>query len=224
MPDYFCRITTSSDSLTPLWDKLMGFDIIAYEHKENLLNIHVHFLIKNCTLSTDTLKNYVRKITGTKFKATDWSFKTVYKPHKDASEIPVNDGCITYMSKGHLQPCYKTGFGDTYIEDFKLKWLDYKRTAKQSSLTQYLVKESQAKSKLRQNDMIDEIAKRFELLECQDISNLVKTVRQVVIVENKTVIGRYKIRDYCDTILARTQPERWLSAMTSLITEKNFYI
>lgn len=224
MSDYFCRVSVTSAALSPLWDKLMVFNIIAYEHNENALNVHVHFLIKNFTLSTDTLKLYIRKATGLKFKAADWSFKRFYKPHKDATEIPVNDGCITYMSKGHLEPCFNRGFSDTWIIDFKLKWLDYKRNAKQNALTQYLVKETQAKSKLRQNDMIDEIVKRFELLECQDISSLVKTVRQVVIVENKTVIGRYKIRDYCDTILARTQPERWLSAMTSLITEKNFYI
>ena len=224
MTDYFCRVTTSSETLTPLWDKLMGFNIIAYEHKENILNIHVHFLIKNFTLSTDTLKNYIKKVTGVKFKATDWSFKTVYTPHKDAPEIQVNDGCITYMSKGHLQPCFKTGFSDSYIDDFKLKWLDYKRSAKQSSLTQYLVKETQAKSKLRQNEMLDEITKRFELLQEQDISHLIQIIRQVVIVENKTVIGRYKVRDYCDSILARTQPERWLSSMKTMVTEKNFYI
>lgn len=223
MPDYFCRVSCANAVISPLWDKLEIFNLIAYEHKENDLNIHVHFLVKNFTLSTDSLKGWIRKATGLKFKATDWSFKTKYKPHKEASEITVNDGCITYMSKGHLSPVFNRGFQDSVIEDYKLKWLDFKRSAKQSALTQYLVKETQAQSKLRQNEMVDEITKRFREAPDGTIPTLLTIIRQVVVIENHTILGRYKTRDYVDTVMSRAQPHRWAQSMLAIVTDKGFY-
>ncbi len=222
MPDYFCRVTCSTDKLRPVFEKLSNHTI-AYEHNEDSLNVHTHFFIKDMKESTDTLKNWIRKLVGP-FKATEWSFKTKYKPHKEAQEVPVTDGCITYMSKGKLEPSYNRGFKPEYVEEYKLKWLDFKRSAKQQGLKQYLVKETQQNSKLRQNEMIDEIIIRIDKMreQKQDVfaEDILRLIRQVVIVENKTIIGRYKVRDYFDTINARENPQTWMISMRNYVSYK----
>lgn len=219
MPLFFCRITCPEVKLRPVFEKYSK--LIAYEHNEDALNIHTHFLVET-DLSTDTMKNWVRKLTGMKFKATDWSFKTKYKPHKLAQEIPVTEGCITYMAKGKLEPCYNNGYKAEDIEDYKLKWIDYKRSAKQQALTSYIVKESSAQSKLRQDEMIKEIIKRMEATEQVGTEQIIKIIRQVVIIENKTMLGRYKLRDYYDTIIAHHNPQGWLNKMATMVEFKTF--
>lgn len=213
---YFCRITCASEKLRPIFEKFSK--IIAYEHNEDALNVHTHFLVET-NMSTDTIKNWVRKLTERKYKATEWSFKTKYKPHKLATEVPVTEGCITYMAKGKLEPSYCVGYTDEFILDHKLKWIDYKRSAKQQALTSYTVKESSAQSKLRQDEMITEIIKRMEDKNYTGNGNehILKIIRQVVIVENKTILGRYKVRDYYDTVIARANPTSWLHSMAALV-------
>lgn len=222
MKDYFCRVSATYEELRPLFDRMEN-NLIAYEHSENALNIHVHFLIEDLKESTDTLKNWIRKVTNRKFKADEWSFKTKYKPSKDklAPEIPVSRTCITYMAKGKLEPVYNRGFKEEDILDLKLKWIDYKRSAKQQALTSYLVRESVAQSKLRQDQMMQEIIKRLETLEIDDWQYtpdiVLSMIRQVVIVENKTIIGRYKVRDYYDTVLAHKHPQGWAAKMSTFV-------
>ena len=220
--DIFGRVTCSYAVFSPVTAKLAAnaSEVIVYEHNENVLNVHVHFLIKGLKCSTDTLKNWIRRDTGRKFAATDWSFKTKYKPRKDAPEVPVSDSCITYMSKGKLTPNFSHGFKAEHVEDLLLKWLDYKKEAKQQSLKSYILKESQQASKLRQDQMIAEICKRVDESHDQTPEFILQTIRQVVIVENKTILGRYKCRDYYDTVRSRTNPDQWIVSMRNLVQDK----
>jgi len=221
MANYFCRISCEYELLRPVLEKFPNNIVVAYEHNHNVLNVHTHFLIEGMKESTDTLKNWIRKLTGRTFKADEWSFKTKYRPDKLAPEIPVNRGCITYMAKGKLEPQHVTGITMEDILDLKLKWIDYKRSGKQQALTSYIVKETQAKSKLRQDQMIQEIVKRLKEFAHPKEKDILQLIRQVVIVENKTIIGRYKVRDYFDTIIAIDTPNTWLNSMSSYVTFNN---
>jgi hypothetical protein len=126
------------------------------------------------------------------------------------------------MTKGKLTPSFTHGFKPEYVESYKLQWLDYKRSAKQQSLQSYIVKETQKASKLRQDEMITEICNRLDKMDNPTVENTLKLIRQVVIIENKTILGRYKCRDYYDTVRARANPQTWLTSMTTLVTDKNF--
>jgi len=224
MANYFCRITIPYLEFSSTINRIQDVcnKLIIYEHGEDALNIHIHFLIMGFTKSTDSLKGWIKQATGRKFKATDWSFKTKYKPHKGDKEYDVDENCITYMAKGHLDYKFNYGFTEGFIQEAKLRWLDYKTRARQSKLTSYLVKETAKASKLRQNEMIDEIVKRLRVSQEQTPEVILSLIRQVVIIENKTIIGRYKVRDYYDTIRSIANPGTWLSSMTMLIKDKNF--
>ena len=220
--DIFGRVTVSYDVFSLMTEKLTENcdKFVVYEHNENVLNVHVHFLIKGLKCGTDSLKNWIRKTTERSYKATDWSFKTKYKPDKGSPERSVDDSCITYMSKGKLTPSYVSGYSAIDIESYRLMWLDYKRQAKQQSLTSYIVKETQKASKLRQDEMITEICKRLDNSTDKRPRMIVQFIRQVVIIENKTVLGRYKCRDYFDAVLSRIDPPSWELSMTLMCTDK----
>jgi len=224
MTNYFCRVTTPYSTFIPVINRLQSEceKLIVYEHSENELNIHIHFLIIGFTKSTDSLKGWIKRDTGKNFPATEWSFKTKYKPFKEDKERDVDENCITYMAKGHIDYKFIYGFTDNDVAKFKLNWIDYKTRAKQSKLTSYIVKESAKASKLRQNEMIDEIVRRLAESADNTPEVILSLIRQVVIIENKTIIGRYKVRDYYDTIRSIANPGTWLSSMTMLIKDKNF--
>lgn len=206
------RVTRSYQRLKPFFEKLSEKcdKLVAYQHDESS-RVHVHALVVNCKPSTDTLKNWIREVVG-KVDRSDWSFITQWEGQ------PVNENFIIYMSKGVLAPncCY--GFTDDQIEVYRNAWVTRPKKIRQSRLT-FVVKETTEQRKMRQEDMVKEIVKRYEEFTPErkhDSKELIALIYQVVAVENKNVIGRYKVRDYYDTIMAKVHKEPWLSAMTRL--------
>ena len=168
--------------------------VVVYQH--DATRVHVHALIVGCTVSTDTLKNWIRKEVGQVAKS-DWSFVTAQ-----------NEDFITYMSKGTLAPVFIYGYNDEVIESFKQKWVQ--REAKPKGLVQYRLRlENPTEQKKRQSDMVQEIQLRYRALEDKEASALITLIRQVVVVENKTLLGRYKLRDYYDTVMLLEEPKTW---------------
>lgn len=202
--------------------------MVVYQHEPegNDDNVHVHIYLVNTQVSTDTLKNYIKKFTrvpsdkGNKF----WSFKTEYIPYGSTKPQPLDSGCITYMSKGELQPVFNKGFTQEELDMCRDRWdptvIEKTKKTYQSKLM-YVVKETHKDSKLRQNQMIDEIIKRLrlEIKNDDDVTDnqILLTIRQVVIIEQETICGRYKIRDYFDTVKAKmSSKESWLSSMRNI--------
>lgn len=198
------RLSFSYDRLVVTFDKIKDVcdKVVVYQH--DATRVHVHALVTGLRVSTDTLKNWVRKDVG-QVPKTDWSFTAAQ-----------NDGFITYMSKGCLTPLFVKGYEDSYLEDLKSKWVDQPKKGKQ--LTQYRLKiENPQEQKKRQEDMIKEIVLRYKEsgddIKDPDPSVLITLIRQVVLVENRTVLGRYKLRDYYDSVLAHAAPEKWTRQM-----------
>jgi len=192
------RITKSFADLNDFPTKLAEVCdvLVVYEHEadEDISRTHIHCYADNPQVSTDTMKNWVKKALGTtKFPKTDWSFE-------EAQDV----GFITYMSKGRLDPLLVKGIEADAIVALKDKWVDIpKKTGK----TQYVLKiENPAQQKLRQWEMVEEINRRFQMVDPEasgdPVEKLIRIIRQVVIIENKTVCGRYKFRDYYDTIMS----------------------
>jgi len=217
MPSYFCRIDVSYETFEPMLSYLTEecSKIALYEHHAGQPNVHIHCYMTDYKPSIDTLKRKINVVLQRPRSAPKgnsfWSFKTEYKTDPSLPPKPIDDGCITYMSKGIYEPSFILGFTQEAIQQYKLNWIDFKTKNKQQKLTQYIVKESQQQAKLRQEQLIKLIIER-----CKNdfsIKNILINLRQTVIVENRTIIGRYKVRDYVDTILAHKDANSWLMSM-----------
>lgn len=190
------RISFPFNRLAKVFSKVKDVSqkLVVYQH--DATRVHVHALIVGCTVSTDTLKNWIRKEVGQVAKS-DWSFVTAQ-----------NEEFITYMSKGNLAPVFISNYNDEEIDAYKKKWVP--REAKQKGLTQYRLKlENPTEQKKRQSEMVQEIQIRYRELEDKDSSALITLIRQVVVIENKTLLGRYKLRDYFDTVMLLEEPNTW---------------
>jgi len=205
------RVTRSYTALKPFFEKLVGYSdkLVVYQHDESS-RVHVHALVVNCKPSTDTLKNWIRTVVG-KVEKTDWSFVA-----KDVTE-----NFITYMSKGSLAPMCCHGFTIDQIEAYKMAWEHRPKSFKQQKLT-FVVKETTEQRKMRQEDMIAEIVKRYKELPHPYSKDLIQLIYKVVSIENRNVLGRFKLRDYYDTVMARVENKDWLEAMNQ-ICKKDYF-
>lgn len=198
----------TSDLIKSACDKMMNVceSLIAYEHSEKADNIHVHLLLLKCQVSTDTLKNYIKSSgpvpprAGNKF----WSFKTCDNDLKTP---------ITYMSKGKLDPFIVKGFTQEEINDCKDRWVARAPETSRQGQIQFVVKETPAEAKKRKNDLIN------EMLEDKTIHSTESIVRRIVTVLNKNnvIFGRYTVRDYFDTIMARSHTKTFINAMENFV-------
>lgn len=205
------RVTRSYACLKSFFDKLSANcdKLVAYQHDESS-RVHVHALVVNCKPSTDTLKNWIRANAG-KVEKTDWSFV----------QKEVNENFITYMSKGVLAPSCCYGFTSDQIEGYKNAWENRPKLLKQQRLT-FVVKETPEQRKMRQEDMIAEIVKRYQELPHPYSKDLIQIIYKVVSIENRNVLGRFKLRDYYDTVMARVEHKDWLEAMNQLCKKDYF--
>jgi len=175
---------------------------VVYEHQadDSVNRTHIHAYVENPKVSTDTMKNWVKKTLGVvSFPKADWSF------------VGATDrGFITYLSKGNLDPLFVKGISDDEIRTLKSTWVVQ---PVRKGKVQYILKvENPAQQKLRQTEMVDEIRRRVNDYKGEEYDGkydpvrLVRIIKQVVVIENKTVCGRYKFRDYYDTVMAHESP------------------
>lgn len=112
------RVSEPAAKLSGFYDqvKTVSTQLVVYEHRAS--QVHIHGLIIDCKVSTDTLKNWIRKCLGIKvYDKSKWSFKTEYEGK------PVDYNFITYMSKGSLIPHYTT-LTLSEIEKYKNAWIE----------------------------------------------------------------------------------------------------
>jgi len=196
------RVSRSYDDLKQFCQKLAdACDVcVVYEHEADasVSRTHIHAFVENPKVSTDTMKNWVKKDLNTKsFPKADWAFTSA------------NDrGFITYMSNGHLIPKFFKGIEKSELDLLQTAWVS---RSERPQKTQYVLKnENPEQQRLRQWQMVEEIRKRFTN---GDPDTLVQLIIQVVMVENRTICGRYKIRDYFDTVMATRDPQGYACVM-----------
>jgi len=196
------RVSRPYDDLKLFSEKLADAcdACVIYEHEADasVSRTHIHAFVEGPKVSTDTMKNWVKKaLNVTAFPKADWSF------------VGATDrGFITYLSKGNIDPKFFKGISDEDIRTLKTAWVQREERPKK---TQYVLKnENPEQQRLRQWEMVEEIRKRFTN---GDSDTLVKIIIQVVMVENRTICGRYKIRDYFDTVMATRDPQGYANVM-----------
>jgi len=114
------------------------------------------------------------------------------------------------MSKGRLDPLLIKGIDADACRQLRDKWVE---PPVRKGKTQYILKvENPAQQKLRQTEMVDEIRRRVNDYKGEEYDGkydpirIVRIIKQVVVIENNTVCGRYKFRDYYDTVMAHESP------------------
>lgn len=205
------RISKPFSDFTEFFKKL---DQVAVRHvwfqHDVPNNIHIHGLVVGCTVSTDTLKNYIRKDVGN-MKSTEWSFKSAN-----------DENFITYMSKGTLLPVVSKGYTDAEIVDYTSKWVPVEK--KKRSMVQYKLKiENPTQAKIRQNELMDMVRQRCKEKRIITPEGILEEIRQVVYIEHKTIVGRYKIRDFYDYVIGTSdRPDKWIDTMMKIISVREY--
>lgn len=195
------RVSRPYDDLKKFCEKLAdACDVcVVYEHEadEAISRTHIHAFVENPKVSTDTMKNWVKKaLNTTAFPKADWAFTGA-----------TDRGFVTYMSQGHLIPKFVKGIEKSEMDILRAAWVTREQ---QPRKTQYILKaENPEQQKMRQWEMVTEIRRRIRIPPeketnegLYDTSRVCNIIRDVVIIQNRTLCGRYKFRDYYDTVMA----------------------
>lgn len=149
------------------------------------------------------------------FPRSDWVFDNELRDERKA---------ITYASKKDLQAKFNKGYEASFIAECSAEYLPPDEYVKRNGKVQFkVVTEKPEVSRKRQNDLLDEMIRRYKshyqmdkYIENQSYPMDSKAViREIIEVlnENRVIFGRYKVRDYYDTICARMWVGRFQNMM-----------
>lgn len=205
MVDLAVRVTRKYDDVFDWVDSIKSSKICIYEHEADteVSRTHIHMLIMGCELKPDSLKARYKKLYGN-IDAKDWSFKTA----KD-------EEFITYMSKGKLVPKLTKGYTVAEIQSYTEKWVEPKTMLKlEDGKFVRDINEPGQKTKIQ---LLEQM--RSRLCGTDSTRDILKAIRKVLI-ENKVVIGQYKMLDYYDSLMMYEKKDDWLCAMERKINSR----
>nr|WPR18776.1 MAG: hypothetical protein [Chemarfal virus 221] len=204
MTNYAIRISRSASVLSKVFEKMKttGEMFVAYEHPEEG-NVHCHMLLMGCSVSTDTLKNYIKKEIGN-VERTEWSFKS-----------GADKDFISYMSKGKYDTVYVSGITADEVAVYKAKGYDKKAIRLEGG---HLVKPIKEGLKKTKRELIELMLTKVEVANVSTLE-LLKVIRSVLM-QNNEVLGNYKVMDYLDALMMYGDKHRWLDNMVSLYDKR----
>jgi hypothetical protein len=183
----FIRITRGYEQVKEWVNKVADNSVscIVYEHTgEKTKKVHIHLLVEGAKVSTETLKRWLSSGPMDMYARSDWSFKEKY------DNKPVDRGCITYMSKGHLDPVFVRNIDDQTIYELKNKWVVYKGNNDKPDTN----KATQYQMLLEMVDIVK--SNGVDLCEVSAVFRVIsQTLRKY-----QMVTSLYKMRDYYDSI------------------------
>lgn len=211
---FFCRLTKSYDELTGLFHKLTEESrvLVVYQHDadEKVSRTHVHYYI-DTDISQDTIRNRVKKHLGYTPERNDWSFKTTY----GKQGLPVDETCITYMSKGKLSPKWCHGIDDSDVDRLTNSWVEptVSVVLKNGRL------ETETPARPTEFEMVQEVVRWAKENDIIDDASVVARIRYVL---NKYRLkcGMYKVVDLFDTFMRYHDPNRFDRSVLGLISKR----
>lgn len=170
------RFFDSILSISGSYDK-----VIAYRH-EIPGNNHYHGLLENYRDTPEWFRKKIKKLFNLESKA---QYSCKYK------DISCN--FISYMSKGKLDPVINIGYDPILVSELKALGYDAKETLKTE------------KTKWDYYEMMRGRIHTMGLYPIHDYEKVVEVIRKVLM-DNKQVIGFYKIKDYYDMLMLSESP------------------
>lgn len=188
--------------------------VAVYEHEadEWVKRTHIHGIIMNCSRKEDTLRNKIFKPNWKK----DYQLAKTYKKCDENGVVqvyPVDDGYITYMSKGHLDPMYVKGYIPERIKELKEAWVDYEKPENKTE-------QSKDKKTMTVYDHCEAIAKDMEELVGDYHLNV---IAKIIKYQNSKRIktNTYQVRDWYDTIVSQLKPNDYKNMVWNLIKKRD---
>lgn len=223
--NYAFRVTESYDNLSKFVDDLAGVSekLAVYEHSEPDKRTHIHGYVEGVTVSTDTLKNWIKKALNVKaFPKSDWEFATKISKGTKAGQV-VDQDSLVYFHKGKYPLKFNKGFTEEFIKEQHSKSYTPTEYVGKSVKTQYkLVCENSSQKKIRENDLIKlmiDKAKVHKQWALNRDTAIIESIKDVL-VETKTICGVYKAVDYYDTICAREWSGTWFNQFANILEKR----
>lgn len=209
MPYTFsARISRSYDDVFDWVDAIKCKSIAVYEYEadEEVSRTHIHMIIRDSEVNTDALKTRYKKLYGGIDK-TDWMFKY---------GVTDDNKFITYMSKGKLAPKLTKGYEISDIEKATAEWVDPTKTNLRLEDGKFVrdVNEPNQKTKTQ---LLEQM--RSRLSGTDTTREILKIVRKTLI-DNKCVVGMYKMMDYYDSLIMYERKEDWICGMEMKINSR----
>lgn len=227
---WFVRVHRTYEELEPWVQNLAEKcdKLVVYEHEadEEVNRLHCHLMIIGYKTSDETMKAQLTKVLGQRPEKTDWAWDP---------EVRSEESTIAYMSKKDLHAKFVKGVSADMIAECSAKYVPKSEYGKRQGKTQYsVIAEKPEVSKKRQNDLLDEMIKRYKdmypmdkYIDTESYPFCSKAVLRVIIEvlnDNRTIFGRYKVRDYYDTICARMWASKFQNmvlTMMGFVTKEN---
>jgi hypothetical protein len=130
-----------SGSFIEFSNKCQTFVVYEHEKDEDVSRTHCHMLIE-----TDEVESEIRKQVAQSNKSnlkgnSLYMLSTEYKDKKRGKAKLIDDGLITYMSKGNLQYKYNKGCTEEFIKTCTMLWKNYKDVKEDTIEAEKLTKE-----------------------------------------------------------------------------------
>jgi len=209
MNEFRARYHYTAEQILPFLKGLDADRIFAVQHDadDDVNRTHVHVYIENCTIDKAGQKKRLTAQLGHTPKRSDWAYG-------DGPTESVR-GYVKYMLKGKYEPFFVKGVFEEDLDELRAEWVEPKDNKK----IQYKIRvENPVQAKARQADLMDQVMKRY--IE-NERKGLIEIIRQVVYVEHKTIVGRYKIRDYVDYVRGQTHAKVWVETMENFCQFKD---
>lgn len=203
--DLAVRISRSYEEVYDWVNDLTADKILVYQHDadDEVKRTHIHMLLIGSTLKPDALKARYKKLYGN-IEAKDWSFK------KSDGDVKY----ITYMSKGIIPPSFSKGYTVSEIEEYTKQWVDKTNLKLENGKFVRDINEPNQKTK---HQLLEQM--RSELCSTNTTRDILKIIRKVL-VQNKVIIGQYKMMDYYDSLMMYDRKEEWLEGMERKILSR----
>lgn len=220
--NYAFRVTSTYESLSKFVKDVSDVcEVLAvYEHNEPDKRPHIHGYVEGLTVSTDTLKNWIKKALNVKsFPKTDWEFaEKISKGDKKGK--PVDRDSLIYFHKGKYPILYNKGFSPEFIAEQHSKSYEFKEYVGKSIKTQYkLVCENPTQKKHRENDLIKMMMDKVRTLAVKNDANVMAEIISVIN-DTQTVCGDYKVVDYFDTVTRRLMPHNAIERCLGILQKR----
>lgn len=205
--DLAVRVTRPYEEVKEWLDNIKSTKLIVYQHDGDteVSRTHIHMMIVGSELKPDALKARYKKLYGN-IDAKDWSFKA-------ADE---NQGrYLTYMSKGELTPKLTKNYDTDYVTNCMREWVEPKTNLKLEDGK--FVRDIALPNQKTKLELLEQM--RSKLCDSDTTRTILKIIRTVLI-DNKVVIGQYKMMDYYDSLMMYSRKEEWLSGMERKIMSR----
>jgi len=194
MHSYNVRISHPFTEIRSWIEQIEAPQVLAVQHEadQEVSRTHTHILVVDSPVAALALKHKLKRMyPDISLTKGDWAFPEL--KDRDLEHI------ATYYLKGTLEPSFVKGLSFDW-ELIRSRWVDRKIQTQLKYVDPH---------KMNYSEMLQQIKNTMKEQNDYSIDNMLDQIRQVFIIQNKRIIGRFKVRDIVDTLMAEFEPHDW---------------